>query len=107
MPIRTGCSRRASAPTRRLPGARQAAADLLGAKPDEIVFGANMTSLTFHLSRSLARELKAGDEIVVTRLDHDANVAPWVALARDTGASSRWPMWTWRLARWTWSICVR
>jgi cysteine desulfurase family protein (TIGR01976 family) len=68
-------------------GARQAAADLLGARTDEIVFGNNMTSLTFHLSRSLAREIRPGDEIVVTRLDHDANVAPWVALARDTGAS--------------------
>ena len=67
--------------------ARQAAADLLGAQPDEIVFGNNMTSLTFHLSRSLAREIRAGDEIVVTRLDHDANIAPWMALARDTGAS--------------------
>jgi cysteine desulfurase family protein (TIGR01976 family) len=68
-------------------GARQAAADLLGAQADEIVFGNNMTSLAFQLSRSLAREIRAGDEIVVTRLDHDANVAPWVALARDTGAS--------------------
>ncbi|MCC6455218.1 MAG: cysteine desulfurase-like protein [Caldilineaceae bacterium] len=68
-------------------GARQAAADLLGAQPDEIVFGNNMTSLTFHLSRSLAREIRPGDEIVVTRLDHDANVAPWMALARDTGAA--------------------
>jgi cysteine desulfurase family protein (TIGR01976 family) len=68
-------------------GARQAAADLLGAKPEEIVFGANMTSLAFHLSRSLVRELHPGDEIVVTRLDHDANVAPWVALARDSGAT--------------------
>ncbi len=67
--------------------ARQAAADLLGATPGEIVFGNNMTSLTFHLSRTLARELRAGDEIVVTRLDHDANIAPWMALARDTGAS--------------------
>jgi cysteine desulfurase family protein (TIGR01976 family) len=67
--------------------ARQAAADLLGAQPDEIVFGNNMTSLTFHLARSLARELQPGDEIVVTRLDHDANVAPWMALARDTGAT--------------------
>jgi cysteine desulfurase family protein (TIGR01976 family) len=46
-----------------------------------------MTSLTFHLARSLAREIRPGDEIVVTRLDHDANVAPWVALARDTGAA--------------------
>jgi cysteine desulfurase family protein (TIGR01976 family) len=67
--------------------ARQAAADLLGATPQEIVFGSNMTSLTFHLSRSLARALRPGDEIIVTRLDHDANVAPWVALARDLGAS--------------------
>lgn len=67
--------------------ARQAAADLLGATPQEIVFGNNMTSLTFHLSRSLGRALRPGDEIIVTRLDHDANVAPWVALARDLGAS--------------------
>lgn len=68
-------------------GARQAAADLLGASPDEIVFGNNMTSLAFHLSRSLARTIRPGDEIIVTRLDHDANVAPWTALAHDTGAS--------------------
>jgi cysteine desulfurase family protein (TIGR01976 family) len=67
-------------------GARQAAADLLGADPGEIVFGNNMTSLTFHLSRSLAREIRPGDDIVVTRLDHDANIAPWVTLARDIGA---------------------
>lgn len=70
-------------------GARQAAADLLGARTDEIVFGNNMTSLTFHLSRSLAREIRPGDEIIVTRLDHDANVSPWMALARDTGAALR------------------
>src|SRR5690606_27558027 len=67
--------------------ARQAAADLLGATPQEIVFGNNMTSLTFHLSRSLTRALRPGDEVIVTRLDHDANVAPWVALAHDLGAS--------------------
>lgn len=67
--------------------ARRAAADLLGAAPDEIVFGNNMTSLTFQLSHSLAREIRTGDEIIVTRLDHDANVSPWVTLARDTGAS--------------------
>lgn len=67
-------------------GARQAAADLVGAQPHEIVFGNNMTTLTFHLARTLARDFKPGDEIVVTRLDHDANVAPWVALARETGA---------------------
>ena len=67
--------------------ARQAAADLVGAQPQEIVFGNNMTTLTFHLARTLARDFKPGDEIVVTRLDHDANVAPWMALARETGAS--------------------
>lgn len=67
--------------------ARQAMADLLGANPDEIIFGANMTTLTFHLSRSLAQVIRPGDEIVVTQLDHDANVAPWTALARDTGAA--------------------
>jgi cysteine desulfurase family protein (TIGR01976 family) len=70
--------------------ARQAAADLLGATPAEIVFGNNMTSLTFALGRSLAAEFGPEDEIVVTRLDHDANVAPWVMLAEDTGAQVRW-----------------
>jgi cysteine desulfurase family protein (TIGR01976 family) len=56
-------------------------ADLLGCDADEVVFGANMTTLTFALSRALGRDLGPGDEIVVTRLDHDANVAPWLALA--------------------------
>jgi cysteine desulfurase family protein (TIGR01976 family) len=60
--------------------AHQAVADLLGCNADEVVFGQNMTSLTFALSRALGRELGPGDEIVVTRLDHDANVAPWRAL---------------------------
>src|SRR5690349_1741956 len=60
--------------------AHSAMADFLGCDPDEVVFGANMTSLTFMISRSIGRELSAGDEIVVTRLDHDANVSPWVAL---------------------------
>jgi cysteine desulfurase family protein (TIGR01976 family) len=61
--------------------ARQAIADLLNAsRPEEIVFGANMTSLTFKLSRAIGRTLSPGDEIVVTRLDHDANIAPWQAL---------------------------
>jgi cysteine desulfurase family protein (TIGR01976 family) len=60
--------------------AHQAMADLLGCDAEEVVFGPNMTTLTFHLSRSLGRELQPGDEIVVTRLDHDANVAPWHAL---------------------------
>jgi cysteine desulfurase family protein (TIGR01976 family) len=71
--------------------AHRAMADLLGASsPDEIVFGPNMTSLTFTLSRALARWLKPGDEVVVTRLDHDANISPWMLLARDTGAVLRW-----------------
>ena len=70
--------------------ARQAAADLLGAAADEVVFGPNMTSLTFDLSHSLAHEFGPEDEIVVTRLDHDANVAPWLLLAEDTGAQVRW-----------------
>jgi cysteine desulfurase family protein (TIGR01976 family) len=65
--------------------ARLAAAELLSCTPDEVVFGPNMTTLNFSLSRALARELSAGDEIVVTRLDHDANVAPWLELARDLG----------------------
>jgi len=71
--------------------AHQAMADMLGAaSADEIVFGANMTTLTFSVSRALGRELKPGDEIVITRLDHDANVSPWLLLARDTGALVRW-----------------
>ncbi|MBC8077914.1 MAG: cysteine desulfurase-like protein, partial [Chloroflexales bacterium] len=60
--------------------ARLAMADMLGCDPDEIVFGQNMTTLAFALSRAIGRTLRAGDEIVVTTLDHDANIAPWVAL---------------------------
>jgi cysteine desulfurase family protein (TIGR01976 family) len=71
--------------------ARTAAADFLGAaRPEEIVFGPNMTSLTFNLSRSLARWLNPGDTIVVTRLDHDANIQPWVLVAEDRGCVIRW-----------------
>jgi cysteine desulfurase family protein (TIGR01976 family) len=71
--------------------ARQAVADFLNAaRPEEIIFGQNMTSLTFHVSRSLARRLQPGDEIVVTRLDHDANVAPWLLIAQDRGCTVRW-----------------
>lgn len=61
--------------------AHQAMADMLGCAPEETVFGPNMTTLTFALSRAIGRDLGPGDEIVVTRLDHDANVAPWMALA--------------------------
>ena len=68
-----------------------AGADFLGAhEPDEIAFGPNMTTLTFAVSRSLGRDLVPGDEIVVTRLDHDANVAPWLAIAEERGATVRW-----------------
>ncbi len=71
--------------------AREAAADFLGAaRPEEIIFGANMTTLTFHMSRCLSRRLGPGDEIVVTRLDHDANIAPWVLAAQDREAIVRW-----------------
>jgi cysteine desulfurase family protein (TIGR01976 family) len=62
---------------------RNTAAQFLGCNPEEVVFGANMTTLNFALTRTLGRELTAGDEIVVTRLDHDADVAPWLELARD------------------------
>lgn len=61
--------------------ARSAIADFLNCAPDEVVFGANMTTLTFAFSRAIGRELQPGDEIVVTTLDHDANVAPWLALS--------------------------
>jgi cysteine desulfurase family protein (TIGR01976 family) len=70
--------------------ARQAAADLLGAATDEVVFGANMTTLTFHLARSLAAEIGPQDEIIVTRADHDANVSPWLRLAEEGGARVQW-----------------
>jgi cysteine desulfurase family protein (TIGR01976 family) len=63
--------------------ARLAAGEWLGSSPDEVVFGANMTTLNFALTRAAARELRRGDEVVVTRLDHDANVAPWLELAHD------------------------
>jgi cysteine desulfurase family protein (TIGR01976 family) len=63
--------------------AHEAAARFLGASADEVGFGQNMTTLNFALTRTVGRELRAGDEIVVTRLDHDGNVAPWLELARD------------------------
>ncbi len=73
-----------------LASARQAMADFLNApSPHEIVFGANMTSLTFSFSRAIGRHLQPGDEIVVTRLDHDANIAPWMAL-EEIGIVVRW-----------------
>jgi cysteine desulfurase family protein (TIGR01976 family) len=71
--------------------AHAAMADFLNASsPDEVVFGANMTTLTLHISRSLARMLNPGDEIVVTRLDHDANISPWLLVAEDRGCNVTW-----------------
>lgn len=70
--------------------ARQAMADLLAGDADEIAFGPNMTSLTIAVAHALARDWRAGDEIVVTRLDHDANVAPWLNVAAERGMTVRW-----------------
>jgi cysteine desulfurase family protein (TIGR01976 family) len=69
---------------------REAAADFLGAAPDEVAFGANMTTLTFAISRALSREWDEDSEIVVTELDHRANVDPWLITAREKGAKVRW-----------------
>ena len=68
--------------------AHVAMADFLNCDPGEVIFGPNMTTLTFALSRAIGRELKSGDELLVTRLDHDANVSPWVAL-EERGAKVR------------------
>ena len=71
--------------------ARHAMADLLNAaSPDEIVFGQNMTSITLHMSRSIGRLFRPGDEIVLSRMDHDANVWPWVMMARDHELEIKW-----------------
>jgi cysteine desulfurase family protein (TIGR01976 family) len=71
--------------------AHSAMADFLNAsRPEEIIFGNNMTTLTLHMSRSLARNLQAGDNILVTRMDHDANIAPWMLVAEDKGCNLLW-----------------
>jgi cysteine desulfurase family protein (TIGR01976 family) len=71
--------------------ARMAMVDFLNARrPEEIVFGQNMTSLTFAVSRAISRSWQKGDEIVVTRLDHDANISPWLMAAEDRGVIVRW-----------------
>lgn len=71
--------------------AHVAMADFLNAsRPEEIIFGNNMTTLTLHISRSFARNLQAGDNILVTRLDHDANIAPWMLVAEDKGCNLLW-----------------
>src|SRR6266516_5920009 len=69
--------------------ARLTAADFLGCTPEEAIFGPNMTTLSFALSRTAGRGLRAGDEILVTKLDHDANVSPWLELAHDRDLTVR------------------
>lgn len=71
-------------------GARLAGADLVNGDPTGIVFGRSMTELTFQVARTLAKDWGPGDEVVVTRLDHDGNVRPWVTYAERTGATVRW-----------------
>ncbi|MHA6646186.1 cysteine desulfurase-like protein [Mesorhizobium sp. A623] len=71
--------------------ARAAMADFLGAaSADEIIFGQNMTSLTFHMSRCIGKSLAAGDEIVLTEMDHEGNISPWLQMAEDRGCSVKW-----------------
>lgn len=70
--------------------ARERFAAFLGGRADEVVFGANMTTLNFHLARGLARRWSAGDEVIVTELDHHGNVAPWEAIAAERGIVLRW-----------------
>jgi len=70
--------------------ARRSFAAFFNADPDEVVFGNNMTTITFHVARALARQWKPGDEVIVTELDHHANVAPWQAIARERGIVLRW-----------------
>ena len=70
---------------------REALVDLFNAsRPEEIIFGANMTTLTFSMSRSIAQELNPGDEIVLTNLDHDANISPWLYAAKQRDCVVRW-----------------
>jgi cysteine desulfurase family protein (TIGR01976 family) len=83
----TAASRRADEVVTR---ARQAMADLLGADPRGIVFGRSMTQLTYDFARALAKTWSPADEVVVTRLDHDANIRPWVHAAESVGATVRW-----------------
>lgn len=71
-------------------GARHAVADLLGCDPAGVVFARSMTQVTYDVSRALAKSWAGGDEVVVTRLDHDANVRPWVQAAESAGATLRW-----------------
>ncbi len=94
--MRTAVSNRGSAhePARRsgeiVAAARSAVADLVGGDPAGVVFGPSATALTYLMARTLSREWGPGDEVVVSRLDHDANVRPWVQAAETAGATVRW-----------------
>ena len=71
--------------------AHQAMADLLNASSrSEIIFGQNMTTITLHMSRSIGRLLQPGDEIILSRMDHDGNIGPWILLAEDLGLKIKW-----------------
>ncbi|MDE2446363.1 MAG: cysteine desulfurase-like protein [Alphaproteobacteria bacterium] len=70
--------------------AHQACADFYNAAPEEIVFGQNMTTLTLHMSRCLGRRFTKGDEIVLSRMDHEGNISPWLLLADDLGLVVKW-----------------
>ena len=71
--------------------AHVAMADFLNAaEPEEIIFGQNMTTITLHLSRSIGRLFNPGDEIILSRMDHDGNVTPWTLMARDMGLDVKW-----------------
>lgn len=70
--------------------ARAAIADFIGGRPDEVAFGANMTTLNFALARAMARDWREGDEVVVTELDHRANVDPWISAIEEKGGTVKW-----------------
>jgi cysteine desulfurase family protein (TIGR01976 family) len=71
-------------------GCRRAVADLVGGEPDGVILGPNMTTLTYRLAATLAKAWRPGDEVIVSRLDHDANIRPWVQAAAQAGATVRW-----------------
>ena len=71
-------------------GCRQAVADLVGGSADGVILGPNMTTLTYRLAYALASQWSTGDDVVLSRLDHDANVRPWIHAARRAGATIRW-----------------
>jgi cysteine desulfurase family protein (TIGR01976 family) len=84
-----GAFRTSAASDEIMAAGRAAAADFTGGAPEGIAFGANMTTLNFQLAHAIARTLDVGDEIVITQLDHDANISPWLLLARDHGLAVR------------------